>query len=91
MRFSKRRALFISIASAVGVYGFYINQQYQMMWAMIASTALFFCIWLDKVIRDINAISEAKQEQAEGVETSQMPTMTSKGSRRLFVPEPLND
>jgi hypothetical protein len=91
MRMQKRRALAISIASAVGVYGFYINQQYQMMWAMLASAALFFCIWLDKVIRDLNIVSEAQKEQAKGARYSQEPEMTNKGSRRLFVPEPLND
>jgi hypothetical protein len=92
MHYSKRRALFASIACAVAAYGFYTyQQQYTAMWICVVCSVAFFGIWLDKVIRDLNIVSEANKETAKGVQTNVVPPMCNKDSRRLFVPEPLND
>lgn len=56
------------------------------MSALIA-TACFFCLWLGKYIRD----ADLKQRSAVKDESEAIhPVITSPGSSRLFVPEPLD-
>lgn len=88
----KGKALLLGLVLAVMSISFYADQQIMMMLALAACSLLTFGYSISKYYRDHKIIADSQQEIAKGAQTSQaIPPITSKGSRRLFVPEPLDD
>lgn len=87
---SKWKVLLLSILSAISAVAWFTQQAYLPMWAFGAGAVLFGSIWLYKYRRDFNIVSQARLEKLETPKVSTIP-MTSKGSRRLFVPPPISD
>jgi hypothetical protein len=87
---SKWKAFILSIVCAIATMGSLTQQAYMPSLAFGIGFILFGGIWLHKAQRDLNIISQARQEKVETPKVSAIP-MTSKGSHRLFVPPPIND
>ncbi len=59
--------------------------------AFAAPAALCLGLWFYRYQRDKNIIAQARQDRQQAVQTRSItPPMESKGSRRLFVPPPLD-
>jgi hypothetical protein len=87
---TKWKALLLTIVCAITAIGGLTQQAYMPSLAFAVGAVLFGSIWLYKYRRDFNIIAQARLEKLETPKASVIP-MTSKGSRRLFVPPPLND
>ena len=85
------KALVLGILCTAMAVSFYADSQTTLMWAFVASSALFLGLWFYRYQRDKNIIAQARQERLKPSQTTPtLPPMESKGSRRLFVPPPLN-
>jgi phosphoribulokinase len=92
IRIRKEKALIVGILSTVTTISLYTNNHNPYMWLFFVLAIAFFGTAFHKYQRDDEIIANARKERAEGAQISQtMPEVTSKGSRRLFVPPPIND
>jgi hypothetical protein len=86
----KGKALLLCILCAVSGVICYTNNTTTPIWAFMVVAALFLSVWAYKFFRDRSIVMQARLEREQAPQTSSLiPSMTSKGSRRLFVPQPL--
>jgi hypothetical protein len=88
---SKWKALIITIVCAITAVGGFTQQAYMPSLAFAVGAVLFGSIWLYKYRRDFNIVSQARLVKVKTTLKPSLPPMTSQGSRRLFVPPPIND
>jgi hypothetical protein len=86
----KRKALMLSILCAVLAFSADSAQQFTVMWIVAACSLLCFSIWFYKYQRDKSIVIQARLEREQAAQVSHTLPQTSKGSRRLFVPPPIN-
>lgn len=87
---SKWTALLCSFLCAMSsVAGYYANAPGLILATLAIAAVIFLGTFFDKLQRDMNIHTQARLERNSRKPTQ--PPMISEGSRRLFVPKPLND
>ncbi len=85
----KRKALILGVLCAgLGIL-LYSNDPTVPLWLFIVIAALLLSVGIYPYIRDHRIVAQARLEQEQPAQVSQ-PPMTSKGSRVLFIPPPMN-
>jgi len=85
----KRKALILGMLCAgLGIL-LYSDDPTTPLWLFIVIAVLLLSVGMYPYIRDHRIVAQARLEQEQPAQVSQ-PPMTSKGSRCLFVPPPLD-
>jgi len=88
----KRKALILGMLCAgLGIL-LYSDDPTTPLWLFIVIAVLLLSVGMYPYIRDLRfVIAQARLEREQSAQVSHtLPPMTSKGSRRLFVPPPIN-
>ena len=86
----KGKALLLTIVCAFTAIGLLTQGRLHADVGFLAGAVLFGGFWLYKFQRDFNIIAQARLEREAVSPKPSLPPMTSPGSRRLFVPQPID-